>query len=221
MREWTVDGRAVTVYPAAASGRPIVYFNVFADEGEGALRILRERNCPDFTLVTVGRLDWEQDLSPWKAPAAFAGGKGFGGGADRFLKVLSEKVIPRAEAGGTFSWRGIAGYSLAGMFAIYALYRTNLFSRAASASGSFWFPGFREYVLSQELQGLPERVYLSLGEKEGRTKNPYWKTVGERTEEIAAFLRSQGIDTVLERNPGNHHRDTAERSAAGIRWILT
>ena len=60
-------------------------------------------------------------------------------------------------------WRGIAGYSLAGLFAVYALYRTDVFARAASVSGSLWFPGFREYVFSHTPLCRPDCVYFSLG----------------------------------------------------------
>lgn len=222
MREQKIDGKTVTVYPASAPGKPIVYLNTFDNEGEKVLRILREQNCSDFTLVTVSGLDWNHELSPWKAPAIFFGDKDFKGEAARFLKVLTEKIIPQVEAeiADSIPWRGIAGYSLAGLFAIFSLYKTNLFSRAASMSGSFWFPNFKEYALSHELQRLPECVYFSLGDKENKTKNLYLKMVQNNTEEIAAFFQSRGIDTVFELNPGNHYKDTSARSAVGIRWIL-
>lgn len=59
----------------SAPGKPIVY----ANEDEKVLRILREQNCPDFTLVTVSGLDWDRELSPWKAPVIFFGDKDFKG----------------------------------------------------------------------------------------------------------------------------------------------
>lgn len=222
MKERTIDGKTVTIYPAAASEKPIVYLNTFADEGEKISRILQEQACPDFTLVTVCGIDWDNELSPWKASAVFPGGKEFEGEADRYLKVLTEKIISQAESEitDTVLWRGIAGYSLAGLFAIYALYKTNLFSRAASMSGSLWYPDFKEYALAHEFKQVPECVYFSLGDKESKTRNPYLKRVQSNTEEISAFFRTKEIDTAFEMNQGNHYTDTAARSAAGIRWIL-
>lgn len=89
MKEWLIDDKTVTVYPASAPDKPIVYFNTFADEGKKVFRILQEQNCPDFTLVTICGLDWDHELSPWKAPAIFPKDKDFKGEADRFLRVLT------------------------------------------------------------------------------------------------------------------------------------
>jgi hypothetical protein len=66
----------------------------------------------------------------------------------------------------------------------------------------------------------PERLYLSLGDKEAKTRNQYMKVVQENTEGIADHLREAGIDVTFEMNPGNHFRDAALRSAKGILAIL-
>ena len=47
------------------------------------------------------------------------------------------------------------------------------------------------------------------------------KCVRSNTEEIASFYKEQGIDTVFRLNPGNHFKNAAERSAAGIGWMLS
>ena len=116
--------------------------------------------------------------------------------------------------------RGIAGYSLAGLFALYAIYRTDVFSRVGCTSGSLWFPGFKEYIFSHEPKRRPDCIYFSLGEKEAKTRNPVLKTVQENTEEIQAFYQSKGIDTVFQLNPGNHFVQGIERTIAGIQWLL-
>ena len=72
--------------------------------------------------------------------------------------------MPEAEAllPGAPAWRGLAGYSLAGLFALYALYQTDVFARAASMSGSFWFEGIMEYVCSHEMSAnLTVCIFLS------------------------------------------------------------
>lgn len=222
MKEFAIEGKKITVYPSSAADRPVIYLNTFSDEGKHIYHKLLRQKCPDFTLVTICGLNWDHDLSPWQAPAIFSGDSDFQGKADSFLALFTGKIIPQAEAetDGKIPWRGIAGYSLAGLFAIYSLFRTDLFLRAASISGSLWFPHFKEYVLSGKLRCLPECVYFSLGSKECRAKNPYLKTVQNNTEEIAAFFKSQNINTVFQLNQGGHYTDTAARSAAGIRWIL-
>lgn len=65
-----------------------------------------------------------------------------------------------------------------------------------------------------------ERIYLSLGDQESRTRNRVMATVGERITEYADLLTSQGIVTTLEWNPGNHFRDADLRTAKAFLWCL-
>lgn len=121
---------------------------------------------------------------------------------------------------GSAPYVGIAGYSLAGLFALYAMYRCDCFARVASISGSLWFPKFREYVLRHELMRQPEMLYMSLGDAEAKTKHAVLKTVQENTEAIVRRYQEVGVDVRWELNPGNHFRDVAMRSAKGIKAIL-
>ncbi len=222
MAFFTVDGKRVDVFPSAGPDRPIVYLNTFGNEGEQVLQNLHGTGCPDFTLVAVGDLAWERDMVPWDAPAVTEAGAPYTGGADAYLDLLLDEIAPRAEGAvrGTPPWRGIAGYSLAGLFAVYAIYRTDAFSRVASMSGSLWFPGTMEYVRTRKPRRKPDCVYLSLGARENKTRNRSMRCVRQNTEEIAALYARQGIDTAFELNPGNHFTDAVSRSAAGIRWML-
>ena len=104
---------------------------------------------------------------------------------------------------------------------MYAIYQTDVFSRIASVSGSLWFPGIREYIFSRQPVRWPDHMYFSLGDREHRTRNSSMKCVRSNTEEIASFYKEQGIDTVFRLNPGNHFKNAAERSAAGIGWMLS
>lgn len=221
-RQLLISGKEVAVYPSAASGRPIVYLNTFEQEGDQVYQQLQDMGCPDFTLVAVSGLDWHHDMTPWEMPPVSKGTPPCTGGADEYLRLLTEELLPKAEEAvqGPVLWRGLAGYSLAGLFAIYSAYRTQVFSRLASMSGSLWFPEFKEYVFSHEMKSRPEHLYLSLGDRECRTNNPYLRTVQENTEEIVDYYTRKGIDTMYWLNPGNHFKNTARRTAAGIAWIL-
>ena len=201
----------------------MIYLNTCTDEGRQVFGAVSSAGCPPFTLAAISDLDWNRDMSPWNSPAAFKGGEAFAGGADDYLRLLVDKIMPRAEKElvGPPVWRGIAGYSLAGLFALYAVYRTDVFSRVGCMSGSLWFPGFKEYVFSHEPKRWPDRIYFSLGDKESRTRNPILQTVREDTEKLQAFYRDKGIDTVFQLNPGNHFVHGVERTAAGIQWLLS
>lgn len=200
----------------------MIYLNTFEGEGERVLQILKDDGCPPFTLVSVSNLNWNHDMSPWEIPPVFKNAEPCTGGADDYLRLFIDRIVPEAEKArkGDVLWRGIAGYSLAGLFALYSLYRTDLFSRAASMSGSLWYPGFIEYISSHTMKSIPDYLYFSLGSREAKTRSPYMKTVQENTEKIEKYYRGKGIGTVFQLNPGNHYKDAEKRTAAGIRWLL-
>lgn len=222
MIRFTVGGKAVTVFPSTARSAPVIYLNTFADEGEHVQKALQDAGGAPCTLVTVSVSEWERDMSPWAVPPISKNAAPCTGGADAHLRLLVEEILPQAERtlSGEPIWRGLAGYSLAGLFALYALYKTDVFTRAASVSGSLWYPNFLEYARTQEMKRIPKRLYFSLGDREQHTRNPYLKPVREKTQALEAFYRSRGIRTIFQSNPGNHYANRAARTAAGLHWLL-
>ena len=223
MYTYKIDGKTLTFFPRAESGAPIIYLNTFSDEGKKVYESAQAAGCPPFTLVAISDLDWNHDMVPWDSPPAFKNSEPCTGGADDYLHLLTEEIIPAAEKeiNGVPRWRGIAGYSLAGLFALYAIYQTDLFSRIGSMSGSLWFPRMKDYIFSHEPKRWPDCMYFSLGDKESKTRNPILRSVRQNTEEIHAFYQSKGIDTVFQLNSGNHYDHAAERTAAGLCWLLS
>ena len=213
----------IAVFPCVVPNTPMIYLNTYSDEGQQVFEAAQAAGCPPFTLIAVSNLAWNRDMAPWDSPAAFKKGEPFTGGADDYLRLLVEEIIPRAEKelAGPPAWRGIAGYTLAGLFALHAIYQTDVFSRVGCMSGSLWFPGFKEYVFSHEPKRRPDCIYFSLGDKEAKTRNPVLKTVQGNTEEIQAFYQNKGIDTVFQLNSGNHFVQGIERTVAGIQWLLS
>ena len=211
MRTFTTDNKTISIFPCSESESPVIYLNTFHDESQKVYETAQATGCPPFTLVAISNLDWNQDMAPWDSRAG------------DYLRLLVEEIIPRAEKElvGPPAWRGIAGYSLAGLFALYTIYQTDVFSRVGCMSGSLWFPGFKEYIFSHEPKRQPDCVYFSLGDKEAKTRNPVLKTVQENTEEIQTFYQNKGIDTVFQLNPGNHFVQGVERTTAGIEWLLS
>ncbi len=167
----------------------------------------------DFCLKAVKVRSWNKDLSPWPAPAVF-GDEDFGDGAGQTLGCLLDEVIPES-CGKTVY---IGGYSLAGLFALWAGYQTDRFESIAAASPSVWFPGFTQYMRDNRMQA--ERVYLSLGDREERTRNPVMSRVGEAIREALAVLESEGKDCILEWNRGNHFKDADLRTAKAFAFLM-
>ena len=184
----------------------------------------------DFSLKAVKVKSWNKDLSPWPAPAVF-GNEDFGDGAGETLSFLLDEVIPKEADGPSGNPDGAAdmlrpgrrvylgGYSLAGLFALWAGYQTDRFDGIAAASPSVWFPDFTQYMRDNRMQ--VGRVYLSLGDREERTKNPVMSRVGEAIREALAVLEGEGIDCILEWNKGNHFKDADLRTAKAFAWLIS
>ena len=172
---------------------------------------LREMTDKDFYLIAVKIRDWNADLSPWPAPAVF-GREDFGNGA---ADTLNEILKYTCDKDKTYY---IGGYSLAGLFSLWAAYQTDVFRGAAAASPSIWFPGFTEYMKNNNTHA--SSVYLSLGDKEEKTRNPVMATVGDRIQEACEILKKQGVNTTLAWNPGNHFKDADIRTAKAFAWII-
>lgn len=170
----------------------------------------------DFCLAAIKVNSWNQDLSPWKAPAVF-GNEDFGDGAQETLEMILQQVIPSLPNAGEKKIF-IGGYSLSGLFALWAVYQTDVFAGAAAVSPSVWFPGFTQYVRSHPIR--TGSVYLSLGDKEEKTRNAVMAQVGNAIREIHAYLRETGTECTLEWNQGNHFKEPGLRTAKGFAWLL-
>ena len=174
-------------------------------------------------MAAVPVKDWESELPPWTAEKVFRGGKNFGSGADDTIRELTHVVVPELKRalGCSEMPCSLAGYSLAGLFAIYALYQTTVFTGAVSASGSLWFPGFLDYTMSNKMPQMPDRVYLSLGDREKNTKNAVMCRVEENTAALYRQFCEQGIACIFELKPGSHFQEVEQRLAKGIAWVVS
>ena len=178
---------------------------------ENEAAYLAEKCSLDIHLIAVKVDDWNLDLSPWEAPAVF-GSEGFGGKAAQTLGKILDLCSDKSR---TYY---IGGYSLAGLFALWAVYQTDIFCGAAAASPSVWFPGFAEYMKEHEI--LTDTVYLSLGDKEEKTRNRIMAAVGDRIREAHTLLKERGVNCVLEWNEGNHFKDADIRTAKAFAWVI-
>lgn len=217
-----ISGRRCTVF---ADSSPQYLLIQPADERElemldrEAEHIKALTNRP-FLLVAVEITDWNSQLSPWPAPPVF-GNEAFGSGAGITLACIEHEILPQIEAHYSLNEDIpviLGGYSLAGLFALWAAYNSELFSAAAGVSPSVWFSGWDEYI--EKRSPAAECVYLSLGKKEEKARNKIMSTVGDNIRRQLEFLVSNNIPTILEWNEGNHFTEPELRTAKGFAWCI-
>ena len=169
----------------------------------------------DWGLFTLPVGSWNEDLTPWRAPAVF-GKQDFGeGAADTLSSLLAvmKELYPGQEK--EFF---LGGYSLAGLFSLWAGYQTDVFSGIVAASPSVWYPDWLSYIEGKSIQA--GKVYLSLGDKEEKARNPVMAQVGNAIRSQHEALLQAGKETVLIWNLGNHFKESEIRMAKGIAWML-
>ena len=175
-----------------------------------------------FLLAAFRISDWNRELSPWEAPAVF-GREAFGAGAKDTLAYVRDALLPalaRDDPAGGRKRYHLGGYSLAGLFALWAAYQTGLFQGIAAVSPSVWFPQWTRFIEEHTIQS--PYVYLSLGDREERTRNRVMAEVGGKIrKQHEALCREEAVRAcTLEWNPGNHFADSGIRTAKGFAWLL-
>lgn len=227
-RKTIISGLSIHTQMSSVAGAPIVY--LLGDVADHSPIQVPE----GVSLVNIGVDLWEENFSPWCAPRVFAKGPNFGDGAQKTLDTLINQVIPWTESELTEppAYRVLVGYSLAGLFSLWAGVSqpdaprvdapTPTFQRIGAVSGSFWFPDLLNYV-DQQLNGGAvglTHAYLSLGDREARTPNPQIMHVRENAELLASRLESAGITSTFELNRGNHFQNVEGRMQKALDWLV-
>ena len=202
------------------SGNTHIYIGIMSgeeSEAEEVYALAKQLSGADFVLIAFETENWNDELSPWSAPAVF-GDEAFGGNASKTLEVLKNDVVPTIENEiGRPERRFIGGYSLSGLFALWCCYECDLFDGAASCSGSLWFPKLDEYIESRPVPS--GKFYFSLGDKEPKTKNKVMSAVGDMTLKIYNIFSKANTDCKFESNSGGHFKDCALRLAKGAAFL--
>ena len=209
IQELQFGHRLVRLYNLVQGSAPLVYSIDYHENGQ-------------LLLEACKGLHWNQELSPWPIETVVSKNDNFAGMADQWLPLLTGEVLPQVEQllDAPPAWRCLAGYSLAGLFAVWTAYQCDLFTRILSASGSMWYPGWLEYAHEHQLAAPLQGAYLSVGEQESTARNAVLQTVGERTQALAALMAERGIPSKFELNPGNHFKNPPLRVVKGIKWLL-
>ena len=189
---------------------------------DNEVKHIEENTDRNFSLVAFKIEDWNSELTPWEMP--LLRGKGnFGDGATRTLEFIKNDLIPALSECINTGNNGIkyilGGYSLAGLFSLWSGYQTDIFEGIAAVSPSVWDQKWIEYV--EAGKPLSEKIYLSLGDTEEKTKHQILSKIGDNIRKQHEILeKSENVKTVLEWNEGNHFQNPDIRTAKGFLWVM-
>ena len=189
---------------------------------DNEVKHIEENTDRNFSLVAFKIEDWNSELTPWEMP--LLRGKGnFGDGAAGTLEFIKNELIPALSECINTGYNGIkyilGGYSLAGLFSLWSGYQTDVFEGIAAVSPSVWYKKWIEYVEAEK--PLSEKIYLSLGDIEEKTKHQILSKIGDNIRKQHEILENSGnVKTVLEWNEGNHFKNPDIRTAKGFLWVM-
>lgn len=181
---------------------------------------LLEKTCGHgFVFLALVLDDWVADLMPWHDDAVTRKTQGESR-ASHTLYYIQHTLLPWAtQAYGPLPCV-LGGYSLGGLFALWASALADDFKGVAAVSPSVWIEGWDAFASSRP--SMARVVYLSLGLREERARNRRMAAVGpcvRRQHERLVGSLGEG-HCVLEWNAGGHFDHEAERMARGFAWIV-
>lgn len=200
------DGLGAMSGTSAGSGAPVIYV---IDSVTHPLPLAEAAAGIASSVVRVPVGSWGDDLTPWPAPALRPGEKDFGGRADETLAGLVGEVGLRDGS------CAVCGYSLGGLFALYAFAREPRLTACACLSGSVWYEGWIDWLRANAPDCSGRYAFFSVGKKERRAGLPF-RHVEEDLAACASILRERGCEVDVALGPGSHMQHVAERLAAGL-----
>ena len=173
-----------------------------------------------FLLVTIELEDWTIDLMPWP-DGNISRDLEAGKHGQETLDYILQGLLPELER--RYGPRPVilGGYSLGGLFALWAATRADRFRAIAAASPSVWIHGWIPFA--KKNKPMAEAVYLSLGDREEHVKNQAIARVGDNLRAYYELLRTH-LDPehcTLVWEEGGHFNDNAGRLARAFAYSVS
>lgn len=172
-----------------------------------------------FAIVFFDTVEWAKALMPWHDEAV-SRDEEVGMHAQDTLIYIEESLVPWLhERFGKLPCI-IGGYSLGGLFALWAARQSTAFGAVAAASPSLWIKGWADFADSHDLNA--QLAYVSLGDREEHCRNQRMARIGDcvRHEHLTLANQIGTSATTLEWNSGGHFGNEAERTAKAFAWCI-
>ena len=219
MIESIIAGRKCRLFGSERPGCLLVQPSARHENGtlEAEVAQLEALAPKPFLLATIELEDWTIDLMPWwdgnisRDPEAGKHGQ-------ETLDFILNDLLPELESRYGALPVILGGYSLGGLFALWASCQTARFRGVAAASPSVWIHGWLPFA--KKNVPMADAIYLSLGDREEKVKNQAIARVGDNLRGYYDLLRRQlGPDRcTLVWEPGGHFSDNAARLARAFAW---
>ena len=183
------------------------------------------KHQPALNFVLLNANNRTDDYTPWPLQTSETMPMDFGGKAEEHLSLITTHVIPFCESEYGFASsaekRVMGGYSLGGLFSLYAAVNTDFFGTVLSCSSSLWYPGFLDYLKEHPFKAAHPKLYMSVGDQEGTTSTNLTAAQTCNTIALKDFYepRFQASDFQFKLEEGNHGTNIPRRVERAVAWV--
>lgn len=216
-----IDGRTCRLFGSERPGCLLIQPSARHENAtlEDEARKIAELSPVPFVLATIELEDWMADLMPWAdgniSRDPEAGKRGL-----ETLDYVLLSLIPELQKRYGPLPIILGGYSLGGLFALWASAQSDTFKAVAAASPSVWIKDWIPFA--RKHAPMAENVYLSLGDQEEHVRNQAIARVGTCLRAQYELLQEQlGPEhCTLVWEQGNHFHDNEGRLARAFAWCM-
>ena len=200
--------------------------------------LIAQASPTGFAMVFFDCVEWARALMPW-ADDAVSRDAEVGRHAADTLRFIEHALLPwLRERFGALPCI-IGGYSLGGLFVLWAARNTDAFTAVAAASPSLWINGWGEYAATHPIlppkattqhstlniphsESRSSAIHLSLGDREEHCRNQRMKRIGDcvRAEHTLLCQQLSPTAVTLRWHEGGHFGAEAERTAEAFAWCI-
>ena len=180
---------------------------------------IAELSSVPFVLATIELEDWMMDLMPWSDSNVSRDPEAGKHGQDTLEYVLMSLIPELKKRYGPLPII-LGGYSLGGLFALWASAQSDSFKAVAAASPSVWIKDWIPFA--KKHVPMADTVYLSLGDQEEHVKNQAIARVGDclRTQYRLLQEHIGANNCTLFWEQGGHFNDNEGRLARAFAWCM-
>lgn len=203
---------------------PLIILNSYKNEKiNEVINFIKEKYSFIFLDIKVN--EWSEKLTPYKVPDKGLYLRNLDGKGTDHLKFIDETLIPfinnyLSKTEISISKYILIGYSLAGLFAVFAGLKSKYINIIASISGSLWYPNLIKYINDIPINNNINFIYLSLGNKEKNTRNEYMKEVENNSLMLYDYFKNKYKNAYFEFNNGNHFFHSNERVIKALTYLF-
>ena len=219
-----IEGVKLYVYLSNVKDATTIYF-LDGEQFEEPFNQWITEHRPALNFVLIASNNRTDDYTPWPLLASETLLMDFGGKAEEHLSFIKTCVVPFCESEYGFASsaekRVIGGYSLGGLFSLYAAVNTDLFGTVLSCSSSLWYSDFLDYLKEHPFKAAHSKLYMSVGDQEGTTATNLTADQTLNTLALKDFYepKFQAGDFNFTLEEGNHGNDISGRAWRAVEWV--